>query len=120
VNIRIVNPPAGEAPDSVRAAWVGLVLPIDGPPQSRPRRTIGVVTGPKTFLATIFAMLLGRMKIESGYQVRSAIAIELLSKHAPDAAAWWRENTPHFLQPNRFFIFQDASCVVEQADQAAG
>jgi hypothetical protein len=120
MTIRIVNPPAGEAPESVRAAWVGISLPVDGPQHLITCRTVGVCRGPRSLLAGILCILLGRTKIERGYRVRSAVAIDLLCKRAPEAAAWWRENTPHLLKPGGVLIFQEAACEVEQADSAAG
>ena len=118
--IRIVHPPAGEAPDNIRAAWVGLVLPVAGPQCLVVSRTQGVLSGPRGRLGGILHILLGRTKSERGYRVKSAIAIDCLSKHAPDAAEWWRQNTPHLLKPNGVILFQEAACTGEDANLAAG
>ncbi|MDO8510070.1 MAG: hypothetical protein Q7S15_00405 [bacterium] len=79
--IRIIKIPAGEAPLEVRRAWVGLELPCDpvcGYPDSGSE--IGVVSKePLRFN-------------RYGYSVPQAEAIAILVRHAPAAAAWWRDH----------------------------
>ena len=109
MKIRIKDVPPGEAPEEVRAAWIGLVLPV----ANGSRRTYlaaGVVTGPKNFLATCLALLLGRIAREDGYAVESHCAVKLLSEHAPSAAAWWRANAPHMTRAGRLFVFAAKVC----------
>ena len=60
----------------------------------RATKTAGVLTGPKHFLAVVAALLAGRLETERGYCVLSVAAIDALEKSRPDAALWWRENTP--------------------------
>jgi hypothetical protein len=28
----------------------------------------------------------------------------------PEAAAWWRENTPHLIAPKRYLVFHEEVC----------
>ena len=107
--IRIVAPPIGEAPLWVREAWVGLELPLaDYRRVTIP--TIGVLTGPTDVAGQILANLTGRSKLVEGFIVRSAEAIGILARTAPDAAAWWRENTPAYLKPDVTFVFDSPCC----------
>lgn len=47
--IRIVQPPAGEAPLWVREAWVGIALPVIRGSSLRNYQGVGVLSGPKGF-----------------------------------------------------------------------
>ena len=47
MEIRIISAPPGEAPDHIRAAWIGLVLPI-AVPGARYLPTVGVLSRPKS------------------------------------------------------------------------
>ena len=96
MNIRIASVPPGEAPEEVRAAWVGLSLPVTTP-KPRTVRTHGVRSGPRNALALFLATLVGGGRRERGYLVDAAAAIDLLGRHSPEAAAWWREHAPHLL-----------------------
>jgi hypothetical protein len=95
--IRIVAIPPGEAPEEVRRAWVGLVLPLA-------KQTRGPL------LARGFGVLSGRGQPTYGYAVPAARAVEILSQHAPEAAAWWTQNVPHNLRPGRVFLFHAEVC----------
>ncbi len=95
--IRIIAVPPGEAPEEVRRAWVGLVLPLA-------KRTRGPL------LARSFGVLTGRGQQTYGYAVPSRQAVEILSRHAPEAAEWWVQNVPQFLRPDRLFIFHAEVC----------
>ncbi len=111
LQIRIKNTPAGEAPENIRQAWIGLVLPVQPLfPSPRTRHGFGVLTGPKTQFGLILAALLGRGQKHTGYIVESKTAIELLAGHSKEAADWWRRNTPQFLKPNFCFLFPTDSC----------
>src|SRR5580698_1418153 len=100
MDIRITKTPPGEAPEAIRSAWVGLLLPlaVSGP---RTVPAVGVLSRPKTFFGWLLARLFGRIKLKRGYLVESHRAIELLAAQKPEAAKWWRENTPRYLQPGR-------------------
>ena len=111
-SIRIIKIPIGEAPEDVRKAWVGLVLPLaEGRwGQRRKWAVFGVVSGPKSFLQKVLAMLLGKHTVLNGYGVKASVALGILAQRAPEAAEWWSENTPQFLQPNWYFVFDAESC----------
>lgn len=93
MEIRIINTPPGEAPEHVRKAWVGLILPL-AVSGARTRHTVGILAR-KEFLGMLFALLTGRTDRHSGYIVD---AVETLATRSPDAAKWWRENATRFDQ----------------------
>jgi hypothetical protein len=95
--IRIIDVPPGEAPEEVRRAWVGLVLPL-----------AGRMRGP--LLARSFGVLTGRTQTVHGYAVPAGRAVEILSRHAPEAARWWTSSVPQLLGPRRLFIFHAEVC----------
>lgn len=118
--IRITAIPPGEAPQNVREAWVGLRLPLPlWRARPKPWRSAGVLTGPKTIFARVSALLSGRLSRSEGYAVRVTDAIAVLERVRPDAAAWWRENTPHLVRPGKVFVFAAELCQVEEADGAS-
>jgi hypothetical protein len=91
--VRIVAVPPGPAPEEVRRAWVGLVLPL-GPAETGPRpiRTTGT----------------GEEKVS--YVVDAARALQILAAHAPEAALWWKRNAPAYSQPGRALLFSPEAC----------
>lgn len=112
--VRIIKIPSGEAPAKIRAAWVGVILPlanISGPQPSL-WETMGVL-GKEHGLS-------GRLKrffgISTGYQpcvayvVDVLAAIEVLRVHAPLAAVWWERHTPHLLKQDSKFLFEVSCC----------
>ena len=42
--------------------------------------------------------------------METTVAIAILERTAPDAAVWWRTNTPHLLKPRRYFVFEASAC----------
>ena len=91
--IRILTIPPGEAPLSVRMAWVGLDLPLD------PRRVgrqlamaSGVLSSPRGWWQHIIGLATGRYAVKTGYAVNALEAVDLLQAKHPVAAAWWREH----------------------------
>jgi hypothetical protein len=104
--LKITSVPPGEAPLWVREKWVGLSLPIaqqkDSPSSVL---TMGVLSGPKGLLSSISALLLGKFERKSGFLIETIAAISILEQNSPEAANWWRETTPHILQPRRCFLF---------------
>jgi len=104
--LRIEAVPPGEAPEWVRRQWVGLALPLAGG-RSSPRSvlTSGVLSGPKSFLASLAALFSGKLVRRSGYAVETTAAVAILATKSPEAAAWWRENTPQLVRRGRYFVF---------------
>ncbi len=90
--VRIVGVSPGPAPEEVRRAWVGLIVPLSlGETGPRPIRTAA-----------------GEEKV--GYVVDSRRALQVLAAHAPAAAAWWKKNAPSHLQPGRTLLFPPDVC----------
>jgi len=113
MKIRINSIPPGEAPESVRQAWIGLVIPVPTRFAGRCRASAaGVLSGPKSWFGRWFAVLFGRTKREVGYIVEARVAIDLLASRSPEAADWWRQNAPQFTKPGRYFMFATESCEV--------
>jgi len=112
----ITAAPPGEAPLWVREKWVGLSLPLYQS-KSSPVSSLasGVISGPRNCFSSLVALLTGRFHRESGFVVESKVAIELLAQASPEAANWWRENTPHLLKTGRYFIFQDGCGYAQSA-----
>ena len=109
--IRIRSTPPGEAPEHIRAAWVGLELPLA--PNARGLHSglgFGVLSGPRSAIGQWFALLLGRGQRETGYIVEADQAVELLAAKSPQAAAWWREHAACWIAPGRQLLFSADAC----------
>ena len=98
MNIKIVSMPAGQAPEWVRQAWIGLILPTTSP--RKPVVSSGVLGGEP-----------GPSNIDD-YQVKTDTAIKKLRKKNPEAAKWWEDNTPWLLGPGHYFRFGKRFCEV--------
>jgi hypothetical protein len=107
--IKIVDVPPGEAPQEVRGAWVGLVLPL-AEPEKRRIRSAGILNGPKTYFRYILRFITGQCFDYEGYVVESATAIAILAQSNPEAADWWKKNSPHLLNPGQHFFMQAEFC----------
>ncbi|MGE0485994.1 MAG: hypothetical protein AB7Q81_17740 [Gammaproteobacteria bacterium] len=100
---RITATPPGEAPEVVREAWVGLALPVvghyaatDGAHDSPPS---GVLSGaPESY------------SDDGGQSVPALAAFAVLHAAAPEAAQWWRTNTPELHAPGHNLVFPDRVC----------
>lgn len=104
--LKILSVPPGDAPEWVRAQWVGLELPLAGGIASAHTvSTLGVLSVPKTWLGWHLMKLFRRFKTEKGYVVECTQAVEVLEAAHPEAAAWWRENTPELIRPSQCFMF---------------
>jgi hypothetical protein len=109
--VRIIAIPPGEAPESVRKAWVGLELPLaPGEGGARFARGFGVLSGPKSTLAHITRSLNGEGIPQRGYVVDGQDALEVLTLYAPEAARWWEENAPYAVARGRKLIFAAEVC----------
>ena len=88
MRIRIRSTPPGEAPEHIRAAWVGLELPLaPNAPGLHSVLGFGVLSAPKSAIGQWFALLLGRWQRETGYIVEADQAVDLLAAKSPEAAA---------------------------------
>ncbi len=111
MRIRITSIPPGEAPENIRKAWVGLEIPVRSRSPGRHRGIIfGVLSGSKSRLISCLAAMFGFGQREIGYTVESKVAIDLLAARSPEAAQWWQQNTPRFIEPGRYFMFTADSC----------
>jgi hypothetical protein len=111
--VRIIAIPPGEAPQEVREAWVGLVLPIHRGlfGYKRSWRSFGVLSAPKGELARLWAALTGKAEQRTGYAVNVTAAIRILEVHNWQAANWWKQNTPYLVRPGKFFLFPHEVCL---------
>lgn len=109
--VRIIAIPPGEAPESVRNAWVGLELPLDGGSELQTVHSSGVLSGPRGFLRSLFGLASGSVKESIGWVVRVKSAMKILAVHAPEAESWWRINAPRLFEGDRTLVFS-ASCGV--------
>lgn len=114
--VQIVAIPPGEAPEKIRAAWIGATIPLADieAPQPNLCNSRGVLGKEHGFLAKV-KRFVGLPVIEQpsvGYVVEVLAAIEALKAHAPAAAAWWEQHAPHLIKPGKKFLF-DASCCKE-------
>jgi len=105
--LHITSTPPGEAPEWVRKKWVGLSLPlVQKGSDAKIFSTAGVLSGPRNAFSCLFALLTGKFVRASGYLIESRAAIQILDAAHPEAAEWWRQNTPDLIRPRRYFVFQ--------------
>ena len=119
MRIKIIDVPLGEAPEGVRRAWIGMVVPLAqrsaNPVQ---KRGFGVLTGPKSMLVAFLRWLIGGGSRERGYTVDAKTAFDLLASHDRVAFEWWQENAPHLFHKGQRLLFHDHAC--EVLDEKAG
>ncbi len=108
--IRIIAAPPGEAPLWVRQKWVGLDLPVARYSGRSRFLGLGVLSMPRSWLGQWLAVARGRAEMVGGYAVEALPAVGILGERSPEAAAWWRENTPHLIAPRRYLIFHEEVC----------
>jgi len=114
VHIKIVKRPAGEAPEWVRDAWIGVRLrALNEAPMLM--EAVGVLTGPRSAWALFWAKLWGAPRAfqHTGYVTDAREAIDTLAASQPDAAQWWRQNCPHLLRDGKGLMFQANECVLD-------
>ena len=117
-SVRIIAVPPGEAPLWVREKWVGLVLPLLRWRSAHTFTGFGAVSGPRTCLAQIWALLRGRSQRIYGFAVDASRAVDILDRASPEAAAWWRENAAGLIQPTRGLIFHAEVCQIVPDNKA--
>ncbi|HEV7926015.1 MAG TPA: hypothetical protein VGR14_11695 [Verrucomicrobiae bacterium] len=111
MQIRIKSIPPGEAPEHIRQAWIGLVIPVPSRFVGRWKGlAFGVLSGPKSNVVSWFAALIGFGQRKVGYVVESRVAIDLLAARSQEAADWWRHNASQFTKSGRYFVFAAESC----------
>jgi hypothetical protein len=101
-HIRIVRAPAGDAPEEVRAMWIGLVLPL-----------AKGETSARYFWTSSVQSATPRPRLKKCYAVEATAAIDILARSAPKAAAWWRQHNPQILQDGRPLLFSAEVCQEE-------
>ena len=95
-SITITETPAGEAPEWVRAQWVGLILPLYTHQATPIKFNIeGVLSSSKQNYANRLLKSFKTPEKMTGFIVSYDAALVVLEATRPDAAKWWRQNTPH-------------------------
>lgn len=96
--VRIIRMPPGEAPQPVRQAWVGLLLPlIEGQVQTE-------------YVVAQQAVSHQPVTAPSACAVEGKAAVEILESANPEAAAWWRQNAPEVIAAGYQLIFPAEVC----------
>ncbi|HET8613815.1 MAG TPA: hypothetical protein VFL92_13720 [Sphingomonas sp.] len=109
MNIKIVHRPMGEAPEWVRDAWIGLSLPT-AHTERRRFWGVGVLSGPRNAISQFWSLIIGKGVKVDGYAVNAKSAVDCLAGYHPEAAAWWREQAPQWLNGKRNFVFNADAC----------
>lgn len=94
--VEIISTPPGQAPDWVRKAWLGLLLPVD-------ENSDGVLQ---------MGVHGGATQNEGGYSVPTEEALEILGQVNEAAALWWYENLPTI--PSWLVFHRDVCRFVEE------
>jgi len=98
VHIRILATPAGEAPEDVRQAWVGLEIPLS-PGETKARR-----------IPAVEVLSNQPARSQAYFLVPAFWAIARLEAADARAAAWWKENVPKVLVPGYQLAFPEEAC----------
>lgn len=116
MKIRIVKTPRGEAPESIRAAWVGLSLPAKSDVVER--YCLGVLSGARRDASSWLRRLFRGVRTERGYLVEAAAAVTIPEQHNSTAARWWRTTTPYLLTPGMNLLFFEECAIVDGEPEA--
>jgi hypothetical protein len=114
-SVRIVAVPPGEAPLWVREKWVGLDLPLARSEFAKTWPTFGALSGPRTCLAQLCEHVRGRSDPIHGFAVEASLAVDILNRSSPEAAAWWHENAAELILPARYLVFHSEVCEIVPA-----
>jgi hypothetical protein len=57
-------------------------------------------------VSALKALLAGKLQRSQGYLVDAPAALHILELAHPEAASWWRKNTPHLFREKRRLLFQ--------------
>jgi hypothetical protein len=112
MTIRVIRTPHGDSPQEIREAWIGTTLPIVGR-RARRQLTYDETQGHRNLLWVTLLATFRIGKFQRVYTVHAKTAVDILAQHRPEAADWWRQNTPHVLGRFRYLGFQEDVCVVE-------
>lgn len=93
----IVKTPRGEAPEGIRQAWIGVIIPCLG--KFPPELAAGVLTGE----------LVDR-EGQNTYKVWQEGACSALAQKNPDAAQWWK--SIGYPRPGKKFVFYEDEVMV--------
>ena len=104
--VRITAMPHGDAPDAIRAAWIGLTLPLCTTTYPQPR--------------SIPAAKQSLVGDATAYVVDTLAAVAVLASTHPSAAAWWRENRSALLVAGGKWVYPANCCVETLADDSHG
>lgn len=108
-HVRILNRPCGVAPEWVRDAWIGCLLPlVEG--ECGWVECVDVSKAPMSRLSFWIARLSGRTFRMAGFAVPSKTVIGILALKSPEAAEWWRTNLPQFAEAELGFVFDSQAC----------
>jgi hypothetical protein len=108
-SVKIVRRPIGEAPDQIRDAWIGLLLPL-AHERRRTWKGVGVLSGPHNLILQLWTRARGKGLNVDGYAVDAKSAVDILAVQHPEAAGWWREHAPSLLDGKRWFVFDAEAC----------
>ena len=110
--IRIIDVPPGEAPEHIRQAWIGVVIPLLPPPLDEKRfvRSAGVLSGPKTLLGQVSALARLKGFQSYGYAVEALDAVDALAKKDAEAAQWWHKNASFRMKKGQLLVFPAYVC----------
>lgn len=89
--VEIISTPPGQAPEWVRMAWIGLLLPIADDVEGGLQ--MGVHGGPA--------------QNEGGYKIPTQEALDILEKKNRKAARWWYDHLP--IMPS-WLVFHKEVC----------
>jgi len=96
----MIKIPAGEAPEHIRQAWVGLELPCDPILGCPDQPEHGAVSGEKAD------------RNRYGFSVPQFEALEILEKHNPEAAKYWRDQGFPKSPPYDYFGFDEGEAEI--------